>query len=177
MKHILILTAVFLYFGCNTVEKKEPIKTPNMEYGGFSGILDDSSKESVMTRELMDKYIANNFKEISYMVSENGDYYFNQAKGDKESWLSIAEAHHSLFENISNSKNNPPIVTTARYDNGSVWSMAWFYWSGKGRTTGKEVSIPVHHGFKFENDSIVEAYHFFDPTELNIEIAAQEASK
>ena len=50
--------------------------------------------------------------------------------------------------------------------------MAWFVWTGTGKITGTEVQINVHHAFRFEDEKIVDAYHFFDPTLLNNEMLA-----
>ncbi len=44
------------------------------------------------------------------------------------------------------------------------------------RNTGNDAKIIVHHGFRFEGDKIVAAYHFFDPTLLDVEIKASEAT-
>ena len=44
------------------------VKEPNMDYGGWSGVSDDSSVESSLTRELMDNYIANEFEKSGYMI-------------------------------------------------------------------------------------------------------------
>ena len=52
--------------------------------------------------------------------------------------------------------------------------MAWFYWTATGKITGNEIQIPVHHAFRFENEKIVEAYHFFDPTLIDAEALAAQ---
>ena len=161
-KYLILLTAVF--FSCN--------QTPN---GDLSGVLNDNSIEALMTKELMQKYSEGNFREIADMISDDsGEYYFNNVKVDKEGWLSAAEGHHDLFENIQNDTEGINL-TSAKYNNGTTWSMAWFQWTGKGRFTGDDVKIIVHHGFRFENEKIVSAYHFFDPTLLDREIKAAEA--
>jgi ketosteroid isomerase-like protein len=152
--------------------KPKVAATPSMEFGGWSGSVNDSSKESVMTRELMKNYTNNTFDNTASMMADDGSFLFNSDKVSKAEWIGAASVHHQYFDNISNSKIQAPIVTTATYDNGTVWSLTWFWWTGIGKTTGKEVQIPVHHGFRFENDKIVEAYHFFDPTLLNAEIEA-----
>ena len=148
------------------------VKEPNMDYGGWSGVSDDSSVESSLTRELMDNYIANEFEKSGYMIADDGQFFFNSNQVSKEEWLAAGAVHHSLFEDISNSKIQPAIVTTAKYDNGAVWSQAWFWWTGTGKVTGTEIQIPVHHAFRFENEKIVEVYHFFDPTLFDAEVAA-----
>ena len=170
MNKIKFILLSILIIGCAGTETKN--SEPNMEYGGWSGVSSDSSKESMMTRELMDAYIANQFDDAAYMMAEDGVFYFNSAQVSKEEWVAAGALHHSLFDDISNSKIQPAIVTTATYDNGAVWSQAWFWWTATGKTTGTEIQIPVHHAFKFENEKIVEVYHFFDPTLLDAEVAA-----
>ena len=68
-----------------------------------------------------------------YMTVDDGQFFFNSNQVSKEEWLAAGAAHHSLFEDISNSKIQPAIVTTATYDNGAVWSQAWFWWTGTGK--------------------------------------------
>lgn len=161
-KFLLLVVAVCL--GCNTIPS-----------GDLSGILDDGSVEAQMTQELMEKYAEGKFRDIADMISdESGEYYFNNVQVDKEGWLSAAEGHHDLFENIQNDSDGINL-TSAEYNNGTTWSMAWFQWTGKGKYTGDDVKIIVHHGFRFENQKIVQAYHFFDPTLLDRELKAAEA--
>jgi hypothetical protein len=108
------------------------------------------------------------------MISDDsGEYYFNNVKVDKEGWLSAAEGHHDLFDNIKNDSEEINL-TSAKYNNGTTWSMAWFQWTGKGKYTGEDVKIIVHHGFRFENEKIVSAYHFFDPSLIDREVKAAE---
>lgn len=143
--------------------------------GNLSGTLNDNSKEVQMTKELMEKYAEGNFREIEAMISDDSDeFYFNTTKVSKEGWLAAAEGHHDLFDNIQNDTEGINL-TSASYNNGTVWSMAWFPWTGKGKYTGTEARILVHHGFRFENEKIVAAYHFFDPSLLDKEIKAAEA--
>jgi hypothetical protein len=127
-----------------------------------------------MTKELMKKYSEGKFREIADMISDDsGEYYFNNVKVDKEGWLSAAEGHHDLFDNIKNDSEGINL-TSAKYNNDNTWSMAWFQWTGKGKYTGEDVKIIVHHGFRFENEKIVSAYHFFDPSLIDREVKAAE---
>ena len=127
-----------------------------------------------MTKELMKKYSEGKFREIADMISDDsGEFYFNNVKVDKEGWLSAAEGHHDLFDNIKNDSEEINL-TSAKYNNGTTWSMAWFQWTGKGKYTGEDVKIIVHHGFRFENEKIVSAYHFFDPSLIDREVKAAE---
>ena len=164
MKNLLLLLLTTIFLSCSQIPT-----------GELSGILDDKSTEVQMTKELMKKYSEGKFREIADMISDDsGEYYFNNVKVDKEGWLSAAEGHHDLFENIKNDSEGINL-TSAKYNNGTSWSMAWFQWSGKGRYTGEDVKIIVHHGFRFENEKIVSAYHFFDPSLIDREVKAAEA--
>lgn len=171
MKKITLFLTVLLLASCGQTSTQNT--APNMEFGGWSGRSSDASKESMLTRELMDSYIANKFEDAAYLMADDGEFYFNANKVSKADWVGAGAFHHGIFDSISNSKLQPAIVTTSTYDNGSVWSQAWFWWTAKGKITGTEVQIPVHHAFRFENEKIVEVYHFFDPTLIDAEAAAQ----
>lgn len=165
MKNVVLLLTLALFTACNQVPS-----------GDLSGILDENSTEAQMTKEIMVKYSEGKFNEIADMISDDSDaFYFNNQKVTKEGWLNAAQGHHDLFDNIKNDTEGINL-TAAKYNNGSVWSMAWFQWTGKGKYTGADVKIIVHHGFKFEGGKIVAAYHFFDPSLLEREVKAAEAA-
>ena len=163
MKNLLLLLLTTIFLSCSQIPT-----------GELSGISDDKSTEVQMTKELMKKYSEGKFREIADMISDDsGEFYFNNVKVDKEGWLSAAEGHHDLFDNIKNDSEEINL-TSAKYNNGTTWSMAWFQWTGKGKYTGEDVKIIVHHGFRFENEKIVSAYHFFDPSLIDREVKAAE---
>ena len=171
MKKILLTLFVLGVISCQPAKEKKT--EPNMEFGGWSGNADDHAMESLMTRKIMDNYSSNNLMSISDLISDTADeFYFNNTKVTKQGWLEGASAHHNYFDGISNKDKLPYNVTTTVYENGSTWSLAWFLWTGTGKFTGTEAEIYVHHGFRWEEGKIVAAYHFFDPTLINNEIAA-----
>ena len=171
MKKLLLSLFVLGLVGCQT--PKEQKSEPNMEFGGWSGISDDHSKESLMAREFNEFYTSNTFQKGAYMISDEADeFFFNNDKVSKQGWLDGASAHHNYFDNISNNKVQPYNLTTSRYDNGQVWTLCWFIWTGSGKYTGTEAQTLVHYAFRWEEDKIVAAYHFFDPAVINNEIAA-----
>jgi hypothetical protein len=174
MKNLILSLFVISLIGCQqNIEKKTD---PNMEFGGWGGALDDHSKESLMAREFNEYYVSDNFQEGAYMISDEADeFFFNNDKVSKQGWLDGASAHHDYFDNISNDKISPYPLTPARYDNGQVWTLCWFAWTGKGKYTGTEAQTMVHYAFRWEGDKIVAGYHFFDPTVINNEIAAATA--
>lgn len=163
MKKLLLL-GLGVFISCN--------QAPT---GDLSGTLDENSMEVQMTRELMNKYVEGKFDEIAEMISDDSDeFFFNSGKVSKEEWVYAVQGHHELFDDINNDSEGINL-TSAKYNNGSVWSMTWFQWTGKGKYTGDSVKIPVHHGFRFEDGKIVAAYHFFDPSLLDREVKAAEA--
>ena len=60
MKKLLVSILVLGLVSCQL--QKEQKSEPNMEFGGWSGIADDHSKESIMAREFNEFYASNNFQ-------------------------------------------------------------------------------------------------------------------
>ena len=86
-----------------------------MEFGGWSGISDDHSKESLMAREFNEYYVTNTFQKGASMISDDADeFFFNNDIVTKQGWLDGASAHHNYFDNISNDKIQPYNLTTTR---------------------------------------------------------------
>ncbi len=169
MKNIInVFLLSFFIVSCSAPQN------PSVNSGPLSGTLNDESEEVKLTRDLMKAYIDNDFSSIEYMISDDVVCLFNSDQYDKAGWISGVSSHHDLFDNISNTKNQPINLTAANYNNGTVWSMAWFEWTGTGKFSKEDISILVHHGFRWEGGKIVEAYHFFDPTALSNEIALSE---
>tara|TARA_B110000285_G_scaffold204521_1_gene241529 strand:+ start:496 stop:702 length:207 start_codon:yes stop_codon:yes gene_type:complete len=68
MKNLISSLFVISLIGCQQqIEKKT---YPNIEFGGWSGTLDDHSKESLMAREFNEYYVGNNFQKGSHMISD-----------------------------------------------------------------------------------------------------------
>lgn len=171
MKNTLLLLFALSLFGCQQPANQKTVA--NMEFGGWSGTSDDHSKESLMAREFNDYYVNNTFSDGAYMISDQADeFFFNSVKVDKAGWINGASDHHNYFDDISNSKLQPYNLTTTTFDNGSVWTQCWFIWTGTGKYTKTEAQINVHYAFRWEQGKIVAAYHFFDPTLINEEMAA-----
>ena len=75
-----------------------------------------------------------------------------------------------LYDNI---KIKDLYVHTNYFANGEIWSNVWSTWTGTGKTTGKEYSLPTHFDYKWENGKIVEMNCYLDTTALNMELASQ----
>ena len=171
MKNVILSIFVLALVGCQPRDEKKALS--NMEFGGWSGTSNDHSRESLMAREFNDYYTGNDFQKGAYMISDEADeFYFNSVKVSKQGWLDGASSHHNYFDAISNNKVQPYNLTTTTYDNGQIWTLCWFIWTGTGKYTGTEAQIFVHYAFRWEGDKITAAYHFFDPTLINNEIEA-----
>ena len=59
------------------------------------------------------------------------------------------------------------------FSDGEIWTNNWFTWNGTGNATGLRYSNKAHFDFKWENGVVVELQCYFDPTGLNMELAAQ----
>lgn len=59
----------------------------------------------------------------------------------------------------------------------TIWTNAWAINHAVGRTTKKKVSVPLHLDFRWVGGKVVQMLGYYDPTNMNEEIAALEASK
>jgi len=59
----------------------------------------------------------------------------------------------------------------------TIWSNAWAIVKATGRVTGEEITFRMHMDFRTSKGKVVEMLAFYDPSQLNAEIAALEASE
>ena len=59
----------------------------------------------------------------------------------------------------------------------TIWSNAWAIVKATGRVTGEEITFRMHMDFRTLKGKVVEMLAFYDPSQLNAEIAALEASE
>ena len=64
-----------------------------------------------------------------------------------------------------------------RPDEPTIWTNAWAAVKATGRITNKEIEFRIHMDFRTSKDKVVEMLAYYDPTQLNAEIAALEASE
>ena len=62
-------------------------------------------------------------------------------------------------------------------DEDVVWTNAWGTITGVGRATNKKISFRMHMDFRTSKGKVIEMLAFYDPTQMNEEIKALEASK
>ena len=55
-------------------------------------------------------------------------------------------------------------------NNGNIWVNFWGLWKGNLAANNKEIVIPVHITYQFENDKIVKEYGYWNTSELTLEL-------
>ncbi|MBT5062653.1 MAG: DUF4440 domain-containing protein [Verrucomicrobia bacterium] len=55
----------------------------------------------------------------------------------------------------------------------TIWSNSWTILSAKGRNTGKPVTFRIHADFRWQDDRSVQMLFYYDPGQLEAEMAAQ----
>lgn len=59
----------------------------------------------------------------------------------------------------------------------TIWTNAWATLTGTGRVTKKKISFNIHMDFRTSKGKVVQMLAFYDPSQMNEEIKALEASK
>ena len=59
----------------------------------------------------------------------------------------------------------------------TIWTNAWAKLTGTGRVTKKKISFNIHMDFRTSKGKVVQMLAFYDPSQMNEEIKALEASK
>ena len=59
----------------------------------------------------------------------------------------------------------------------TIWTNAWGTLTGIGRSSNKPISFRIHMDFRTVKGKVVEMLAYYDPTQMNEEIRALEASK
>ena len=62
-------------------------------------------------------------------------------------------------------------------DEDLVWTNAWGTITGVGRVTNKKISFKMHMDFRTSKGKVIQMFAYYDPTQMNEEIKALEASK
>ena len=62
-------------------------------------------------------------------------------------------------------------------DEDVVWTNAWGTITGVGRVTNKKISFKMHMDFRTSKGKVIQMFAYYDPTQMNEEIKALEASK
>ena len=120
---------------------------------------DDLSK---IIESLAKDYETNSFVIYDKVLSDDAVVYINNTKMDGKTVKAAFKQHHTIFNDI---KISETYSHTNYFSDGEVWTNNWFVWNG---TANK-----AHFDFKWENGVVVQLQCYFDPTGLNMELAAK----
>ena len=144
MKYIYSILLCTIFLGCTnsnqSIIKTEDDLSSNIKNGFESYASNDFS--------FSDQYSEDVVSRINNMVIDGRD---NLMSGWK--------AHHDLLYKDINIQD--VYVHTNYFNNGEVWSNAWFTWNATGQITGEEYSNRGHFDYKWEDGKIVEVLAYF----------------
>ena len=167
MKKILLVALVsFTLFSCNK---------------GITVSFDDPKSQAILSA--YDSYMENDAAAIESLYSEDAVVFLNSLDSIpiQENVKNLA-MHHELFDNISLSwgdgeNERTAFVQTSSYPTIDV-TLAWFTWTGTGKTTGEDYSNRGHFDYKWENGKIIELQAYYsESAETNEANAYAEAQK
>ena len=133
-------------------------------------ILKTDDELSSNIKMLTEKYENNDFEVSQYYANDVITRLNNTELNGFENLTAGFKAHHEMLYN--NIKIKDLYVHTNYFANGEIWSNVWATWTGTGKTTGKEYSLPTHFDYKWENGKIVVVQGYFDESLEKMEIAA-----
>ncbi len=174
MKKIIYLLSLMLFIACQQPMGSDVI-----------GIVKNSDEKTLTVLADLENYLA--FGTDSYdsempanLVTENLSGSFGPQSLDFELFMSTAEVHHSLFDNIQMGLPGSDQIgglQTVYYDDLGTWTHYWGQWSGTGKFTGNEVSQFIHLNWGWNDESKVVNFNAqFDAGFFRDEIAAAEAA-
>ena len=135
-----------------------------------AGKLSRADDLSQIINSLAVDYETNSFVIYDKVLSDDAVVYINNTKMDGKTVKAAFKQHHTIFNDIDISEN---YAHTNYFSDGEVWTNNWFTWNGTGNATGLRYSNKAHFDFKWENGVVVQLQCYFDPTGLNMELAAQ----
>jgi hypothetical protein len=180
MKKLLLpMMFVATMFACTSPETKTAdASSTDKETGTFTS-QDEKSKK---VKELMEAYMNNDSTKIyEYYVDtvkiydqmgnrqENGKTI--ASPGGRSGFAANERMNHDLFTDIKLTTDN---IKSFVFTDGRVHSGLWGMWSGKGKYSNQNITVPVHLAFIWEGDKVVSEYRFFDPTALIAEVTASQ---
>ena len=135
-----------------------------------AGKLSRTDELSKIIESLAMDYETNSFVIYDKVLSDDAVVYINNTKMDGKTVKAAFKQHHTIFNDI---KISETYSHTNYFSDGEVWTNNWFTWNGTGNATGLRYSNKAHFDFKWDNGVVVELQCYFDPTGLNMELAAQ----
>jgi uncharacterized lipoprotein YehR (DUF1307 family) len=165
---------------CKNQETKKADASVDKNSGTFTSI----DKKSEIIKQITEGYLTGdtsiNYPLVSDYYSDTVKVYLHMAdsqengktketQGGKEFVYGLSSNHHALYSNINMTMDK---IKTLAYNDGRVITTAYTLWSGTGKFTKEAATVPVHQAYHWSGDKIVRFDMFYDPTNLNKEIAA-----
>ena len=158
-------------------------------------------KSYLLTRDDISKNIRKYFEEMSKEnISFAEDFYGDEVEvwvnditvNGKEAYLArLNKIHKVLLKDMTLDKlhvhtnyfspealaSDGKTIAEMHPGEETIWTNAWAIVNATGRVTGKEITFRMHMDFRTSEGKVVNMLAYYDPTQLNAEIAALEASE
>ena len=176
---LTLLSLSLIHCSLNAEEEKSYLRTKDEISTKIRKYYEEMSKENIK--------FAENFFSEDVEVSIN-DLMVN---GKKNYIARLNTIHKKLFKDMKVEKlhvhtnyfssealtSEGKTVGEISPDEDLVWTNAWGTITGVGRVTNKKISFRMHMDFRTSKGKVIQMLAFYDPTQMNEEIKALEASK
>ena len=141
----LSLCAVAMLFGCTAPEDSAATE---------QSVVSTDDERSAQIELLFDKYVLNEW-DVMDMYAENVLCKINNVEfSGRDNLMGGFKMHHdALYNEIAIADAS---IQTEYWSDGSVWSRAWFTWTGNGQTTGESYSNRGHFSYKWQDGVIAD---------------------
>lgn len=162
---IFSICAVAMLFGCTAPEGSASTE---------QSVVSTDDDRSAQIELLFDKYVLNEW-DVMDMYAENVLCKINNVEfSGRDNLMGGFKMHHdALYSEIA---IDDASIQTEYWSDGSVWSRAWFTWTGNGQTTGEGYSNRGHFSYKWQDGVIAELYGYWSEDAQNAEAAAYAAA-
>jgi len=159
------ICAVVILFGCTAPEDSAARE---------QSVVSTDDERSAQIGLLFDKYVLNEW-DVMDMYAENVLCKINNLEfSGRDNMMGGFKMHHdALYSEIA---IDDASIQTEYWSDGSVWSRAWFTWTGNGQTTGESYSNRGHFSYKWKDGVIAEVHGYWSEDAQNAEAAAYTAA-
>ena len=159
------ICAVAMLFGCTA---------PEDSAATGQSVVSTDDERSAEIELLFDKYVLNEW-DVMDMYAENVLCKINNVEfSGRDNLMGGFKMHHdALYNEIA---IDDASIQTEYWSDGSVWSRAWFTWTGNGQTTGESYSNRGHFSYKWQDGVIAELHGYWSEDVQNAEAAAYAAA-
>jgi hypothetical protein len=181
MKKIILtlFSLSLIHCSLNAEEEKSYLRTKDEISTKIRKYYEEMSKENIK--------FAENFFSEDVEVSIND----LNVKGKKNYIARLNTIHKKLFKDMKVEKlhvhtnyfSSEALTSDGKTageispDEDLVWTNAWGTITGVGRVTNKKISFKMHMDFRTSKGKVIQMFAYYDPTQMNEEIKAHEASK